>query len=60
MPGRYVGVCFIPDPATQKPHAALGMVAELTIGTAAGSGTLPATGESPIAVDLPNTAADTG
>ncbi len=60
MLGRYVAVCFVQDPATQKPHAALGMVAEFTIGTAAGSGTLPATGEAPLPVALPNTGAGSG
>ncbi len=56
-PGRYVAVCFIEDPATQKPHAALGMVTEFTVGTAAGPGNLPATGEAPVPVALPDTGA---
>jgi LPXTG-motif cell wall-anchored protein len=53
--GTYVAVCFIQDPATQKPHAALGMLREFTVGTAAGPGNLPATGEVPVPVALPNT-----
>ena len=56
-PGRYVAVCFVTDPATQKPHAELGMVAEFTVGTAAGPGNLPATGEAPVPVALPDTGA---
>lgn len=54
-PGRYVAVCFVTDPVTQKPHAELGMVAEFTVGTAAGPGNLPATGEAPVPVALPDT-----
>jgi hypothetical protein len=57
QPGNYVAVCFIPDPATGKPHAALGMLREFTVGTAAGPGNLPATGEAPVPVALPNTGA---
>ena len=29
--GNYAYVCFVPDPASGKPHAALGMVGELTV-----------------------------
>ncbi len=55
--GTYVAVCFIPDPATGKPHAALGMLREFTVGAAAGPGNLPATGEAPVPVALPDTGA---
>ena len=55
QPGTYVAVCFIPDEATGKPHAALGMLREFTVGTAAGPGNLPATGEAPVPVALPDT-----
>jgi plastocyanin len=30
-PGEYVALCFIPDPATGKPHVALGMVRPFTV-----------------------------
>jgi hypothetical protein len=30
-PGDYVALCFIPDPATGKPHVALGMVRPFTV-----------------------------
>jgi hypothetical protein len=30
-PGTYHALCFIPDPSTQKPHVALGMVQEITV-----------------------------
>ena len=30
-PGSYAFVCFVPDPASGKPHAALGMVGPLTV-----------------------------
>ena len=57
QPGNYVAVCFIPDAASGKPHAALGMLREFTVGTAAGPGNLPATGEAPVPVALPDTGA---
>jgi hypothetical protein len=31
VPGEYVALCFIPDPATGKPHVALGMVRPFTV-----------------------------
>jgi hypothetical protein len=30
-PGSYVALCFVPDPATGKPHVALGMVRPFTV-----------------------------
>jgi hypothetical protein len=30
-PGEYVALCFVPDPATGKPHIALGMVRPFTV-----------------------------
>ena len=57
QPGTYVAVCFIPDEATGQPHAALGMLREFTVGTGAGPGNLPATGEAPVPVALPDTGA---
>lgn len=30
-PGEYAWICFVPDPATGKPHAALGMIGALTV-----------------------------
>ena len=30
-PGDYAFVCFVPDPASAKPHIALGMIGELTV-----------------------------
>lgn len=30
-PGDYAFICFVPDPASGKPHAALGMVGPLTV-----------------------------
>jgi plastocyanin len=30
-PGKYAYLCFVPDPATGQPHAALGMVGALTV-----------------------------
>jgi hypothetical protein len=29
--GNYAYICFVPDPATGKPHAQLGMVGALTV-----------------------------
>jgi uncharacterized cupredoxin-like copper-binding protein len=29
--GNYAFICFVPDPATGKPHAALGMIGSLTV-----------------------------
>ena len=57
QPGNYVAVCFIPDEATGQPHAALGMIREFTVGTAAGPGNLPAAGEAPVPAALPDTGA---
>jgi hypothetical protein len=37
-PGRYVALCFVPDPATGKPHAMEGMVALFDVG---GAGATP-------------------
>jgi hypothetical protein len=31
-PGEYLAVCFVPDPASGQPHAALGMAAAFTVG----------------------------
>jgi plastocyanin len=31
QPGNYAYVCFVPDAATGAPHAALGMIGELTV-----------------------------
>ena len=31
QPGEYVGLCFIPDPASGKPHVHLGMIAAFTV-----------------------------
>ena len=31
-PGTYVALCFVFDPATGMPHAAMGMVAVFTVG----------------------------
>jgi hypothetical protein len=31
VPGEYVALCFVPDPATGKPHIALGMVRPFTV-----------------------------
>ena len=44
-PGTYVAVCFIPDPRTHKPHAALGMIHSLRVSSSAPA-TLPDTGGS--------------
>lgn len=30
--GEYAFICFVPDVATGKPHAALGMVGALSVG----------------------------
>jgi len=30
-PGRYALICFVPDSASGKPHAALGMIGELEV-----------------------------
>jgi plastocyanin len=30
-PGNYAWLCFVPDPASGQPHAALGMIAALTV-----------------------------
>ena len=42
-PGTYVALCFITDPRTHKPHAALGMIHSLWVSSSAPA-TLPATG----------------
>jgi hypothetical protein len=31
QPGEYVGLCFIPDPASGAPHVHLGMIAAFTV-----------------------------
>ena len=31
QPGKYAYLCFVPDPASGAPHAALGMVGALTV-----------------------------
>jgi plastocyanin len=31
QPGNYAYICFVPDPASGKPHAALGMIGGLTV-----------------------------
>lgn len=36
-PGQYVAICFIPDPASGKPHVALGMLSPFTVTTAVAS-----------------------
>ncbi|MBA2759415.1 MAG: hypothetical protein H0U38_06960 [Chloroflexia bacterium] len=30
-PGTYVGICFVPDPETGLPHAAMGMYIVFTV-----------------------------
>jgi hypothetical protein len=30
-PGNYAWLCFVPDPGSGQPHAALGMIAALTV-----------------------------
>jgi hypothetical protein len=50
--GRYAMVCFIPDPATDTPHAFLGMVSEFNVGAAPGGGVAvrpPSTGDAGLA-----------
>ena len=54
-PGNWVALCFVTDPATNKPHDALGMATPFTVRGAGGPPALPATGEAPIPVALPNT-----
>jgi hypothetical protein len=46
--GRYGILCFVPDAATQTPHALLGMFKEFTVGAGAGGGTVqpPSTGDA--------------
>ncbi len=41
--GRYVLICFLPDPADRKPHAAKGMVKEMVVAGAPHPGQLPVT-----------------
>ena len=41
-PGTYVAICFIPDPESGAPHAALGMVSIFTVGEGAAPGGTPA------------------
>jgi LPXTG-motif cell wall-anchored protein len=61
QPATYVAICFIPDPATGKSHAELGMVAQFTVAAPAGAAPLPNTGEeAPFPAELPNTGMDTG
>jgi hypothetical protein len=31
QPGTYAAICLIPDPASGKPHAALGMAKDFTV-----------------------------
>lgn len=31
VPGKYVALCFVPDPTTGKPHFALGMITTFTV-----------------------------
>jgi hypothetical protein len=52
--GRYGMLCFIPDPASDTPHAFLGMISEFTVGPGAASGgggtiTAPRTGDAGLA-----------
>ena len=54
QPATYALVCFVPDPATGKAHAELGMVAEFQVG-GGGALPLPDTGEAPVPVALPDT-----
>jgi LPXTG-motif cell wall-anchored protein len=54
-PGNWVALCFVTDPATNKPHDALGMATPFTVRGAGGPPALPSTGEAPIPVALPNT-----
>ncbi len=41
-PGTYVAICFIPDPESGAPHAALGMVSIFAVGGGAAPGGTPA------------------
>jgi hypothetical protein len=41
--GTYAALCFVPDPASGKPHFALGMLSEFRV-AAAGPASMPATG----------------
>lgn len=61
QPATYVAICFIPDPASSKTHAELGMVAQFTVAAPAGTAPLPDTGEeAPFPSELPNTGMDSG
>lgn len=55
-PGSYVAICFLPDPATGKPHAALGMVTPFTVPGAEAQAqtpqTLPTSGGVPYGISL--------
>ncbi len=54
QPGNYVAVCFLPDQATGKPHAALGMITPFRV-TAAQQPPLPATGVEAAPLMFPET-----
>ena len=41
--GRYVAICFLPDPADGKPHVAKGMIRELVVAGPRGEAAVPAT-----------------
>lgn len=60
QPAKYVALCVIPDQATGKPHAELGMIAEFDIAGAGGAMPLPSTGEAPLPVSLPDTGGESG
>lgn len=47
--GNYVAICFIPDPATGRPHFLLGMAQQFTVGAAAPT-TMPTTGDEGMSV----------
>ena len=57
QPGNYVALCFVTDPASRKPHFALGMLTAFSVGNAQ---PLPATGEAPVPVALPETGRSSG
>ncbi len=53
QPGNYVAVCFLPDQATGKPHAALGMITPFRV--TAAQMPLPATGVEAAPLTFPET-----
>lgn len=57
QPGNYAAICFVTDPASRKPHFALGMLTGFSVGNAQ---PLPATGEAPVPVALPETGRSSG